>query len=557
METKNREEFMKYFTQISRIAARILLVTIVLFCILGIGVNLKNSNEFQTVSIEEGWVDAFGQNASLAEFQKTSNGKHIYYMLPEIQSNQDLFFRTRNMFADVYLDGELIYKDDQEIFPLFGTSSGTRWHAINLPIVDHPVTIRIDGSACYSDSKGQIFDIYFGAISEMHRMICMDRMAEFLLTLMWWTSGIIMLIIYIGFHRFFRLERDFLYLALLTFFAAQWCSVETHMWQFFFGYSEFFHFVGYLSLMSIPVSGGLLACYRADIKWKRAAMIYTLISEANLFVVTVLHLMQKVEFHYTVKTVHILMFLLFPFAYHVVKVFAESDNLKKYKKKTIAVFSLMVFLAIAGIVRYLTGHYNDYGYFVQGALFIFLLLILTYQLSNVVTVFKKGLQSELTHELALTDQLTKFYNRSGFAEHLGEYECALKEHRPFAVVQFDVNNLKKVNDNQGHEKGDELICLASSGIYQSYGVTGRCYRMGGDEFLVVLMGSNPKLDFENGIKDLETYCGYANSVKERTFDVEIAYGFALARPGDTLAIVQERADARMYEKKREMKAIRK
>ena len=53
------------------------------------------------------------------------------------------------------------------------------------------------------------------------------------------------------------------------------------------------------------------------------------------------------------------------------------------------------------------------------------------------------------------------------------------------MFSVDINGLKTVNDTLGHEAGDELICGAARCIEATLGTWGKCYRTGGDEFIVL------------------------------------------------------------------------
>lgn len=548
------ELFQKKKLTNSGIIARGITILLLFLVAYGIGYSVLHPEKSDAVSMSGGWVDENGNPFDLGSFYSTKGGVHAFHEVESISSKTVLFLRARNMFVDVYVDNVPVYFDDRDIFPLFGSSPGTRWHVVNLPVKASACDIEVIGTACYSNSDGRIDEVYFGDTYDVFRVVCLDGAFSYIMTLFWLSIGLVMLLIYILFQNYFRLERDFWYLSAATFFCALWCSVETHMWQFFFGYSQVIHFVGYLSLLCIPVLLGLMAERCLEGKWKKSAQVYTYIAEAVFLITTVLHLSGIVEYHYTVYLIHGLLLASTPFAVAMIRVYSSGNRVGRHKYRIRAFFALLVAFLCIGIFRYLTGHFEDYAIFIRWALLLFLLIMLNYQLANINSVLRKGFQSEFQHEMALTDYLTKFYNRAGFAEHSKEYEKILASGGPFGVIQFDVNNLKKVNDNQGHEKGDELICLASSGIFQSFGMVGKCYRMGGDEFLVVLTGEDAKEVYEKGIADLDVYCGYANSMEDRTFDVKIAYGFYMAQPGDTLTEVQDRADVLMYQKKREMKA---
>lgn len=500
------------------------------------------------------WIDEQGNSIELTEFSNGEEGQSAYLRLEHIPANQTLLFRCRNMYIEYKVNGEMLYSDRQDIPKIFGKTPGSRWYQFSLPISDAETMIEIHGTPCYDNSKGYIDNVYIGTTVDVTSKIMKSKFVGFLVDFIWVVFGAMLILIYLLLHNYYHISKDFLYLSLGSFFCALWCSTENTMWQYFIGHSEMFHLIGYLAMMAIPFTFGLLSAERLEGRWQKWGLIYSEVNAGCVMVITVLHLVGIAEYHYTMDIIYVLLILLFPFAFKLVQSYTREISHKKNFYILLVAFSFMVILVGIGIQHYLTGQYSDYADYIQYALIVFLFMLMLYQVMGLNGIMKKGLESELMHELSLLDHLTKFYNRSGFAEHGGEYETHLSEHRPMGVIQFDVNNLKAVNDNQGHEKGDELICLASSGIYQSFGSYGKCYRMGGDEFLIILTGENPKADYETGRKNLEIYCDYANSMEERTFDINIAHGFTMVSPSESLSAAMARADELMYENKRWMKA---
>lgn len=94
-------------------------------------------------------------------------------------------------------------------------------------------------------------------------------------------------------------------------------------------------------------------------------------------------------------------------------------------------------------------------------------------------------------ELTETDALTHVMNRTAFDAKEKEYNVKIRvsEDCEFAVAMFDVNNLKKINDEYGHDAGDEYIIGCCHLVCKTF----KCspvYRIGGDEFVVVLDGED-------------------------------------------------------------------
>lgn len=82
--------------------------------------------------------------------------------------------------------------------------------------------------------------------------------------------------------------------------------------------------------------------------------------------------------------------------------------------------------------------------------------------------------------LQQVDGLTELGNRWSFEDHLKRYRGT------GVILFFDVDHFKMINDTFGHAVGDKCLCTVAQGLREVYGDSGRCFRMGGDEFCVVL-----------------------------------------------------------------------
>jgi diguanylate cyclase (GGDEF)-like protein len=102
---------------------------------------------------------------------------------------------------------------------------------------------------------------------------------------------------------------------------------------------------------------------------------------------------------------------------------------------------------------------------------------------------RKELEEQLRYQ-AFHDQLTGLPNRAFFMERLADAELLRQENcTPSAVLFLDVDNLKAVNDNLGHEGGDTLIKLLSDRMLSNVRDTDTVARLSGDEFAILLVGS--------------------------------------------------------------------
>jgi diguanylate cyclase (GGDEF)-like protein len=89
--------------------------------------------------------------------------------------------------------------------------------------------------------------------------------------------------------------------------------------------------------------------------------------------------------------------------------------------------------------------------------------------------------------LALTDSLTGVPNRRAFDERLpADLAHARRSGRPLAIAMLDLNGLKALNDREGHEAGDRLLCATASAWSADLRDGDMLARLGGDEFAVLL-----------------------------------------------------------------------
>jgi diguanylate cyclase (GGDEF)-like protein len=155
--------------------------------------------------------------------------------------------------------------------------------------------------------------------------------------------------------------------------------------------------------------------------------------------------------------------------------------------------------------------------------------------------------------IANTDPLTGVKSARAYSEAISEIDDLILKDKlqEFGVIVFDVNNLKSTNDKYGHKMGDILLMTAARTIIK-YSTDNDLYRIGGDEFVVMLKGkqfTNRKMilaDFETEIE---------NNVKNK--GVIIASGISIYRPRQDTCyrLIFERADLRMYDCKALLKVM--
>ena len=161
-------------------------------------------------------------------------------------------------------------------------------------------------------------------------------------------------------------------------------------------------------------------------------------------------------------------------------------------------------------------------------------------------------EAELT-EAANIDVLTQVRNKRAFvAEEEQKDEEIRKGTARFGIAVIDMNNLKKINDTYGHEKGDEAIKDLCSRICNTFKHS-PVYRIGGDEFAAVLENQ----DLENRDRLIESFYETCEKEEQKTpwRSMSAALGFKLydRKAHNKFSDVFKAADAEMDKKKTRMK----
>lgn len=176
------------------------------------------------------------------------------------------------------------------------------------------------------------------------------------------------------------------------------------------------------------------------------------------------------------------------------------------------------------------------------------LLLVAYLFSSALHRKNREIRNEQNHSRELqrisdVDELTGLFNRR-------HYELTVKELRErtsfkdITIVAMDVNGLKETNDSLGHAAGDTLLKTAATCIKNTFSLYGDCFRIGGDEFMVVAVGEIPQHDalsamFKRSIEEAQNESG-----------INLSISFGIVYGGDYYNVTMDElisaADQLMY-----------
>ncbi len=206
-------------------------------------------------------------------------------------------------------------------------------------------------------------------------------------------------------------------------------------------------------------------------------------------------------------------------------------------------FIMYIFLALSKI--YVDYRQNLMNSIVisTGSLFFVITQLLNYFIF-MTRSFAQHREYASLSQIAFVDSLTNLKNRVSCDRKYNELDSSDDD---FCIISLDLNGLKEVNDNAGHPAGDRLLSSFAGALAQVFVNAGTCYRIGGDEFIVITQGlTATEIDsllatLTNKLLDLDK--------KDPEINHSVSYGYAFrseTEDKDSHA-TSMLADKRMYD----------
>src|ERR1700722_6851305 len=156
---------------------------------------------------------------------------------------------------------------------------------------------------------------------------------------------------------------------------------------------------------------------------------------------------------------------------------------------------------------------------------------------------------------AATDPLTGLYNRRFFDDYFEkELNRSIRYSHRLALVVFDLHRFKEVNDRYGHPQGDVLLQMAASTLRKSLRTSDYAFRIGGDEFALLLPQSDPE---QAAALSRRLRAAYASSIEPLQLGVPLALDYGLAvypEDGELQEVLIRVADESLYQLKNGMRS---
>lgn len=488
----------------------------------------------------------------------------IYYQLPEMSSDVCLIYRSKDVYTRVLIDGECVYETSVYESKYYNKSPGNLWNIVMVNSRYSRSCLEIEISMVYDTNAITVDSLLLGDKADIILGLVYKNIFGIVVSLLLILLGVVLIIVdVLPTYAHSKKHHGLFWVGLFAVLTGVWSLIETNVLQFCVNDMRILQLIGniIMTIDSMPLLMYLNCEYKI---FKYSGMrILALVNSIYILICVAVQLSGIGDWHHMLNVSTLLMIvtdtlLTVWVAYLLIK-------LKKRKKPIFnCALQLLGFTALWGLVifegiRSLQVDRIDRAGLVRVGMMILCACLATSNQIDTYKVLEQGLKYDLISKLAYSDGLTGVGNRTAYLEQIEEYSDEEKNFMQLGIVYLDVNNLKMVNDNQGHEYGDELIMSAARIIEDSFGHFGMTYRIGGDEFCVLMSGTNLNEKYEEGLEIFNQLLDEANKEKWYSYPIQIAHGFAICEEFSREKIDETvtQADSEMYKNKLELKKIKK
>lgn len=507
--------------------------------------------------LQHGWREGYTILENVVRTVETDEGApagqaQIYsFTLNEIKGDYNtLLFYTVHGNIRVYAEDECIYSLESSGGRNSWSSPGCIWNGMELTEADNGKRIRIEIRPVYRNVGEWIPTFYFGCRLDILCHIMGSDLPFILMSL----TAVVMGAGYLCAEAYRRKtgqgsEKQRMF-GLFLLMAGLWRLTLTSMTGLAAVRFPVLSMLPYglMPAMSIPYI--MSVKFMLEEEDGRLWDIPCIICLVNFSGVIVLQCLGIADMPQTLVVTHITVAFAAVFGMAAVIRRLNKDGLQKNIKNTFFFCSCCILWLAAELVSFYSGNSRRIAMLGMFCFMIYLLRLATDSAKVAKKLMTVGMQARQYEKIAFHDQLTGFYNRAAYADYVSNE--GFSPEGCIAAV-FDLNNLKKCNDSLGHERGDAYIRESARIIRECLGDIGQCYRVGGDEFYVLVSQSTMAACQSR----MEELLAKVQSFNKNSEDIRmgIAFGFEQYDSGvdRTIEDTVKRADQQMYQYKFLMK----
>ncbi|WP_167959326.1 GGDEF domain-containing protein [Anaerosporobacter faecicola] len=471
----------------------------------------------------------------------------------EIPAGDDVILRIDNMKIRISVNEEQVYEYGQEgTFPEFSHSAGNQWGFFRSKGITPEDTITMELSNVYNNHVNSTYGVFMSNLQSGDKIdVVLKNIRNNV-----WNVIVSILIIGVGFISLMTAlinptnkvaRNQLLIFSGLAISCGFWCFIDFRVQNFYVPYPTFNNCLDIVLLLSML--GAVLFYIAYDMKCK-CKMIMHLVGLSNfafIVVMTYQQFFRSKDYYDHVFSIEILIII----DAIVAVICSLYEASKRPRKARYQILLAPILLGIGGSADVICSYFGIFKQTMFGktCFIIYIIFQYFYSASAIKGIYSKNMRMEVYRELAFTDVMTGCRNRTAFNEYVTGLEKKLLRHEVAGIMVVDINHLKRTNDVLGHKYGDQLIIKVCKLLEEVFAHS--CvYRIGGDEFSVVLEGTDLNKK-ENLLEELDLLIEEENLKRKEEEYISIAKGIAVwdDKMDHSFEELFVRADNAMYEDK--------
>lgn len=546
-----------------KLGAIVIVSYLVLTLIIG---NFTDLSQYESTIIDDHIkVTIINEDGKTATYEsgetfQTVKGDRI---LAEIQLPKEMQIKNASIIIHIYNSVVQLYYKDQQLFQ-YGKELAEKGRMIGgvfvracIPEEAWGESLRLEAEVMEDGSVTEISDVMALQTINSLRYFVINHETELVafITVLFVSLAIFSTLLFYG--RWTKNARKAMYLALCCTCLSFWLICNNGMYYLLSDNARLFSNMEYILIFISPLP--ILLYLYEEKRASKYRLFYGSLTGAYVVLFTTLTFL-----NYTTSQYHYTRWL--PLLHSVwggIILLAIVSFIRKSKRKNPSgrIVECGMLVAMIGfsmeITRYNIEKYTsiEIGNLKSVLGISILILLVTMGVTYAIKLGESILgekEKEYLQRLAYLDGLTGLANRAGCYEYFQNMNA--QGSTSYTVVYMDLNNLKPLNDNYGHNEGDRLLRFFAETLRENLIGRGFCGRLGGDEFIAVVEEQT-----------IETVLGYMNRIKEKfdeanrnkefLVEVSVAYGMAESTQENQVSIFEaiKIADYNMYESKKRYK----
>lgn len=516
-------------------------------------------------SFSDSWhSDSLGKSVNLNYLNTIENllprePYRVSAQLPSFSEDIALVFKSSNTSVRVFAGGELICDYSYKLDSFYGAAAFSAWNYVPISDKYSGEKLTLELTTGYDDSSCCLNSIMLGEGYVIVRNLMCGDIPTVVIASVCFVAGLCFMLLSIITKKIIGKNLGTVFFGFFCVFIALWFMCGT-VWI-----SVAIKNVGFVQMMAniliilsvIPVIMYISCAY--EMEHKTTLNIVIIVSIFATIISMVYHFAGIADFHQTKFIYHLIIAIAAIFT--IVSTVSYLVKSRGSGEVSVVYYVGLIFFVICVIIdlsAYYLCHSVEPSYFTKYGMLVLMVSVGASTINKVSELLSMGARAITINKVAYTDALTGIENTAAFKRRMNYLEERRDSFEYISIIQFDVNNLKTINDGMGHEAGDALIISAAEIIKQAFGSYGNCYRVGGDEFVAIMTVNHAPVVYDEAAQRFEELMNEFNENEDRPFDLRIAYGVAFYQQGQgdiLLSDVHKLADERMYKKKVAMKKM--